>query len=144
MANENELSSEQALALLLSNPTKWLELCLAASNLYLEQPEDFDDEDEYFEPATPDEFEAAAPFHGLKLTEVYSIGGGEGEGENVEVVFAVVPEGAKVTRYPEGATVEGAVAYIRMSGYYYSDEGTTWDDEHQLVQPHEVTVIRFK
>jgi len=57
-------------------------------------------------------------------------GGGEGEGESVYRVYAVVKDGVEI-------------AYFATNGYYASDYGTDWDDEFTLVYPRQVVVTQY-
>lgn len=63
---------------------------------------------------------------------VHSQGGGEGEGEYVERVFAVKDEKDEVLHY------------LKITGYYSSYNGTDWDDKWEEVEPYEVTVTKYK
>jgi hypothetical protein len=70
------------------------------------------------------------PFEGITLTEVYSVGGGEGGGDSVVRVWAV--------------TVDGEVkAHIRATGFYESYSGTEYNDEAELVEAHEVIETKY-
>lgn len=72
-----------------------------------------------------------APFEGITLAEVYSVGGGEGSGESVIRVWSVSLDG-------------DALAHIRVTGYYESYNGTEYnDDEADLVEPHNVVETRY-
>lgn len=68
----------------------------------------------------------------LYVQVVHSQGGGEGEGEYVERVFAVKDE------------KDEALHYLKITGYYSSYNGTDWDDKWEEVEPYEVTVIKYK
>lgn len=57
-------------------------------------------------------------------------GGGEGEGESVYRVYAVVKDGAEI-------------AYFATNGYYASEYGTDWDDTYTTVYPREVVVTQY-
>jgi len=76
---------------------------------------------------------------GLRPYLVHSEGGGEGEGESVDRVFAIAPPGLLVK---EGK-VDGALAYVRITGYYTSEEGTEWDSSWEPVEPRAVVVTQY-
>lgn len=84
---------------------------------------------------------------GVVLKQVEAVGGGEGGGETVLRVWAVI-EGAipaKPTRkngytsYSDGVVV----AHIRLGGYYTSYEGIEFDDKAEFVFPQQVTVTQY-
>ena len=90
---------------------------------------------------------------GYSLREVYSKGGGEGGGESVIRVWAVV-KGAtrkKPSKHdreyktmPSLNTDDGeVVAHIRARGFYESYNGTEWDDDAEFVFPQEITVTKY-
>lgn len=58
---------------------------------------------------------------------VYEKGGGEGGGQHVEKVF-----------YFKAFDV-----YVKITGSYYSYDGTTWDSDFYEVIPHEVVSIEY-
>jgi len=68
-------------------------------------------------------------FEGYIIREEESFGGYEGDGDSIWKVF-------KVTKDDE-------VQYFRTSGYYDSWNGTEWERSIELVDPHEVTVIKW-
>lgn len=67
---------------------------------------------------------------GLVLKCVESEGGGEGEGESVSRVYAVVKNGIEI-------------AHFTTNGYYSSDYGTDWDDIYTTVYPRQVVVTQY-
>lgn len=69
--------------------------------------------------------------NGFELASVYSEGGTEGGGEHAEVVVGIF----------EG---ENDLAYIRLTGYYCSYEGTEWHESSiEQVYPREVVVTQY-
>ena len=64
-----------------------------------------------------------------RFASVHFLGGGEGEGERVERVVAVI----KCTSGSEGILM----GYVKVTGYYESYNGIEWDssDEWQVVTP---------
>jgi hypothetical protein len=73
--------------------------------------------------------ENALEFAGLKIKEVYEEGGGEGEGEHVEVVYSLT-DGLHLI-------------YFAVYGYYDSYNGTEWSLEAVRVEPKEVTQTQY-
>ena len=69
---------------------------------------------------------------GIQLSEVYSDGGGEGGGENVERVYSL-------TDVDTGRVLN----YVQLTGFYTSGYGTEWDDSISIVCPREVVEIRY-
>lgn len=67
----------------------------------------------------------------FKMSCVYSEGGGEGEGEHVERVFAV-QDGDEV------------LVYFEIDGYYASYNGTEWDEHFTIVEPYQKTVTLYR
>lgn len=72
------------------------------------------------------------PALSLYVQLVHSLGGGEGDGEYVERVFAIKDEKDEVLHY------------LRITGYYSSYSGTDWDDKWVEVEPYEVVVTKYK
>lgn len=68
---------------------------------------------------------------------VHSVGGGEGEGEHVERVVAVI----KRTSGSEGILM----GYVKLGGYYDSYNGVEWDreDEWEVVTPEPYTAYNW-
>ncbi|AXH49315.1 hypothetical protein HWB76_gp086 [Streptomyces phage Blueeyedbeauty] len=63
------------------------------------------------------------------LGTAYSVdyeGGGEGQGENMWVVFRIGDQ------------------LFRKYGYYSSWDGSDWDGDLEEVEPYEVTVVRYR
>lgn len=78
-------------------------------------------------------YRSKAPFLGHYLTVAYEEGGHEGGGEYVERVIGI-HHGKK----------EDCVAFVRVTGYYYSYDGTTYDDDSLMqVYPRQVTVTQY-
>jgi hypothetical protein len=69
---------------------------------------------------------------GVQLSEVYSDGGGEGGGEDVERVYSL-------TNVESGVVLN----YVQLNGFYTSGYGTEWDDSISIVCPREVIEIRY-
>lgn len=67
-----------------------------------------------------------APSDFPPYTIVYIKGGGEGEGESV----------VRVLKFENDI-------YIKFTGYYYSYDGTTWDDEITQVYPAQETITVY-
>ena len=67
---------------------------------------------------------------GLTVTCKVNEGGGEGEGESVYRVYAVIKDGVEI-------------AHFSTTGYYGSDYGTEWDDTFTTVYPRQVTVTKY-
>lgn len=57
-------------------------------------------------------------------------GGGEGEGESVYRVYAVLKGGQEI-------------AFFSCGGYYASEYGTDWEDTFTSVYPREVVVTQY-
>lgn len=74
-----------------------------------------------------------APVLGFYLSIVNEEGGYEGGGEYVERVIGI-HNGDKTK----------CTAFVRITGSYYSYDGTTYDDELKQVFPHQVTVTQYK
>lgn len=70
---------------------------------------------------------------GVKLDLVHSEGGGEGGGEYVERVYALI----------EHSTGE-TLSFVRQTGSYYSHDGIYWDGELEQVFPHQVMVTEYR
>lgn len=66
----------------------------------------------------------------FELELICGKGGGEGEGEYVDQVYAI----RQNTKHR---------AYIRVTGCYDSYNGTTWDSEYKQVFPHQVTRTEY-
>lgn len=67
---------------------------------------------------------------GFELRVVHSEGGSEGQGEYVERVAALIKDGEKLLHF-------------KVTGCYYSYDGTTWDDDFEIVYPREVVVTQY-
>ena len=67
---------------------------------------------------------------GLSVVCKVREGGGEGEGESVHRVYAVVKDGVEI-------------AHFSTNGYYSSDYGTDWDNEYTTVYPRQVVVTQY-
>jgi hypothetical protein len=67
---------------------------------------------------------------GLSVKCVEREGGGEGEGEHVSRVYAVIKDGVEI-------------AYFHSTGYYASEYGTDWDDIFTTVYPRQVVVTQY-
>lgn len=63
------------------------------------------------------------------------------------MVFAIAKENAKeikyLTRSHNSKKIEGAIAYIKITGDYSSYEGLSWNGIVKLVKPKEYTVLEF-
>lgn len=71
--------------------------------------------------------------NGFTLKEVYEHGGGEGGGEDVERVYAIIETSAPKVH----------LKYIRLDGFYTSHHGTDWDEDPYEVFPHQVTRTEY-
>lgn len=71
--------------------------------------------------------------NGFTLKSVYEEGGGEGGGESVERVYAII----------ETAAPKVHLKYIRLDGFYTSHHGTDWDEDPYEVFPHAVTRTEY-
>lgn len=67
---------------------------------------------------------------GIHIEEYDSEGGGEGEGDHAEIVFAVLKD-------------EEVITYFRITGFYSSYSGTEWNEEVEEVAPREVLVTKW-
>lgn len=110
--------------------------------------DDDDDDDELSGSLLDDLAYGDAQVEGLYIRTVYEVGGGEGGGERVERVYEFVlnPEIGK-DKYNRPQLVGGTgtpLLYVRSTGYYSSDDGTTWDDEYERVYPHQVITTEYK
>lgn len=77
-------------------------------------------------------YRPSAPFLGHYLLIVDETGGGEGGGEYVERIIGI-HTGDKV-----------CTSFIRVTGCYYSHDGTYWDEDViTRVYPREVVVTQF-
>ena len=68
---------------------------------------------------------------GIHIECVHAEGGGEGEGEHVERVFAIYAPGNET------------LGYMRVTGFYQSYNGTDYNDDWTLVEPREVVVTQY-
>lgn len=82
------------------------------------------------------------PHEGFISREIESVGG-EGEGDHRHVIHVIVPAGNYEPVAADGS-VPGAVGYFRISGYYCSNDGTTWDDSYESVNPVVYTSFRYQ
>ena len=91
-----------------------------------------------------------ALYNGKYLCVVQGEGGGEGGGEDVSRIIGVFDVISHT--YVEGSEEEFTVTvdynsgkFCELNGYYYSYDGTTWDDVSDIadVKPKLVTVVRF-
>ena len=57
-------------------------------------------------------------------------GGGEGEGESVYRVYAILKDGVEI-------------AYFSVNGYYASEYGTDFEDDFTTVYPRQVMVTQY-
>jgi hypothetical protein len=69
---------------------------------------------------------------GLTLDMVHEEGGYEGGGEHAEFVMAIKHD-------------KDILFHVRYCGFYYSYDGTTWDElsEGEIVEPREVVVTQY-
>ncbi len=122
--SEEFISAEEANALAASDPEAWVRAFLEENSLST---------------SNVDGFDSAKPWHGFDLIKVYEEGGGEGEGEHVEHVFAIAPAGSQAVN----GRIASALAYVAFYGYYQSNYGTEWDDEFMIVEPRDVTIVQY-
>lgn len=131
----NTYTNEEFAALALSDPYK---LLLAFQNSYKEEYEGADEADDDNESEINGDalFEAAEIYLGgtgvlgLYLKVVDQEGGYEGGGDHAEMVFAI-------------SGYNKVLTYLRITGYYSSYNGTTWNDEVIVVYPREVTETKY-
>lgn len=98
-----------------------------------EQDGDDVDEDEDEEKKEKRDAEIKAKIEALNLVLVHEVGGSSGDGESVERVFMhkdVQKNGTELV-------------YIRLTGFYSSYEGTSWDDDIERVQPEVITATIY-
>ena len=81
------------------------------------------------------DFSVTVMGHVVFIACVSSEGGNEGEGDHAERVFSINFSGPDC-RSP-------AVAFLQVTGFYSSYEGTTWDEKWVEVEPREVTVTKY-
>jgi hypothetical protein len=119
MDDKIKYSSVEFAALAKSNPLKWLEV--------------FRNDEQYENELQPGEFEDACGdwVLGCSLEVVESEGGYEGGGESASRVFAIVN------------SRDDRLGYFKITGFYSSYNGTEWDDEIEVVYPHEVLVTQY-
>lgn len=67
---------------------------------------------------------------GISIKRVVRDGGGEGEGESVYRVYAIVKDSTDI-------------GYFSTTGYYASEYGTSWDNEFHIVYPRQVVVTEY-
>ena len=70
------------------------------------------------------------PSMSLNCLNHQAIGGGEGGGETVDWVFEFIENGT-------------SIGFLQFTGYYYSGEGITWNEEIVQVFPKQVMVTEF-
>lgn len=70
-----------------------------------------------------------------KVRLIDSVGGGEGSGEEMYLIFSVQPEGTKYA---------SAVRFFRKDGYYASFDGSNWDGGFFEVKPTKHTVTIYQ
>ena len=97
--------------------------------------------EELFEKTDGYKFSNSGTFHGLefandeiedlgyKISLEKDFGGYEGAGEETWKVFKL--------------TSDDSLTYFRINGYYSSWVATEWDDSIEIVEPREVTVIKY-
>ena len=125
MSDLNQLSRDETLALISTNPASYFEQFFATLELSNDEIEDAFDPD-YGTKPKPE-------VNGFTLRQVNAEGGGEGEGEHVERTYALV----EVT----DPSVE--IAHCEIVGYYMSHDGTTWDEAPYVVYPRQVMVTQY-
>jgi hypothetical protein len=79
--------------------------------------------------------EAGVDVPGLgKVRIVEEVGGGEGSGEEMYLIFSVLPEGGYAWQR----------RYFQKNGYYASFDGANWDGAFVEVKPVKRTVTVFE
>lgn len=73
------------------------------------------------------------PYNGYVIKKVDSTGGGEGDGEYMDVTFQIV-------NVSDSSDVLG---YVQLQGTYNSWDASEWYDEPYVVNPTEVTKVEF-
>lgn len=132
MATSLDHSTEQLAALANTNIKEFLEDFAAANEIH-----NWWNGDEFEEEVMPSSWKPlehpGADLNGLRIDLVYSEGGGEGEGDHVERVFAI-------------KNVDGSIiSHFRLTGFYSSNYGTEWDEpsEVERVYPRQVMVTQY-
>jgi hypothetical protein len=121
MTELSSLSREETLALIEADSESYFKQFFESLKL----------EARYIEEAF--EYGAKPAVNGFTLKLVYSEGGGEGEGEQVERVYALI----------ETDNADTHLAYCELDGAYYSHDGLYWDAMPYVVYPREVVVIKY-
>jgi hypothetical protein len=112
----------EAFLFLKTNPTEFAQLAI----------DDVVGENSYFQPddlASVGGGVVEVKGQQFAVKKVFSEGGGEGEGEHVEVIF----------EFKLGKDV----AYLRTTGFYESYNGTEWSGVWTEVEPREVVVTQY-
>lgn len=79
-----------------------------------------------------DDIDELEEIQGISIKIVHGVGGGEGGGEEVD----------RVIKFTDIKT--GEKAFVRVTGFYNSYEGTEWyPEEAEAVEPREVTVTQY-
>ena len=71
-------------------------------------------------------------FNGVSICELEEVGNCEGDGDYSSIVFGISGNGD--AEY---------LGYFKITGYYSSYDGTTWDDEIKFVYPKQVVVTQY-
>jgi hypothetical protein len=127
-------TSKQLTLLALTDPCEALQIVFAGLSGDAEK-EDFDLEQFWSEcyPELEDFSDGKEHYLGLTYQLVHQEGGHEGGGESVDRVYALKD------------FVSGDVhAFIRQTGYYYSHNGTEWDDGLNQVYAREVMITIYE
>lgn len=127
MDDQTERSIEDFAALAVTDPHAWLEEYLATNEMS-DGPSEYGFNINYNQ-----------PLGGLVMIQVDSEGGFEGGGDYADVVYAIAPVGNDA----EKGRVKDAVFYVRYTGSYSSYNGTEWDEDAIIVQPIDVTVVKY-
>ncbi len=125
MSDLHQLSRDETLALISTDPASYFEQFFAALEIPNDEIDDTFDR-QYGAKPKPD-------VNGFTLKEVNAVGGGEGEGEHVERTYALI----------EASAPEIELAHCEIVGYYMSHDGTTWDEPPYVVYPRQVMVTQY-
>lgn len=69
-----------------------------------------------------------------RVRVIEAVGGGEGSGEEMYLIFSVVPEGGYAWK----------TRFFRKDGYYASFDGSNWDGAFYEVEPTKHTVTIYQ
>lgn len=91
-----------------------------------------DDRDISISQLNYEDYDTDTPYKGYVLNQVASTGGSEGDGEYMDVTFAVESEDNS----------KNVLGYVQIYGRYNSWDSSEWED-YLVVKPKEVTSVEF-